>query len=210
MITKTQMNKKDHWENIYKDKSPLEVSWYQQQPVISLALIKKLTQNNTDYIIDVGGGASTLSDFLLKDGFNNITVLDLSSNALAHAKQRLGDKSVFIEWKVEDVTNFVPTHKYDIWHDRAVFHFLTTKEEREKYKRVLVSSVKTGGSVIIAAFSMGGPTKCSGLDIVQYDAVKLKNELGKKFTFCEERHEKHITPANKEQKFGYYVFTKTA
>jgi len=177
------MNKKDHWESVYKDKSHLEVSWHQKKPTISLALIKKIAQNNTDCIIDVGGGASTLSDFLLEEGFNNITVLDLSSNALAHAKQRLGDKSTFIEWKVEDVTNFVSTNKYDIWHDRAVFHFLTTKDDREKYKQVLESSIKTGGCVIIAAFSIGGPKKCSGLDIVQYDAVKLKNELGNNFTF---------------------------
>lgn len=204
------MNKKDHWESVYKDKSHLEVSWHQKKPTISLTLIKKIAQNNTDCIIDVGGGASTLSDFLLEEGFNNITVLDLSSNALAHAKQRLGDKSTFIEWKVEDVTNFVSTNKYDIWHDRAVFHFLTTKDDREKYKQVLESSIKTGGCVIIAAFSIGGPKKCSGLDIVQYDAVKLKNELGNNFTLIEERHENHITPAGKEQKFGYYVFTKNA
>ena len=204
------MNRKDHWESIYKDKSPLEVSWHQKKPTISLSLIKNIAQNNNDYIIDVGGGASTLSDFLLEDGFSNITVLDLSYNALAHTKQRLGDKSTFIEWKVEDVTNFVPTHEYDIWHDRAVFHFLTTKEDREKYKQVLDSSIKAGGCLIIAAFSIGGPKKCSGLDIVQYDAVKLKNELGTNFTFIEERYENHITPAGKEQKFGYYVFTKNA
>ena len=204
------MNKKDHWESIYKDKSPLEVSWHQQKPTISLSLIRKIAQNNADFIIDVGGGASTLSDFLLEDGFRNITVLDLSSNALAHAKQRLGDKSVFIEWKIEDVTNFAPTHKYDIWHDRAVFHFLTEKEDRKKYRQVLESSIKTGGYVIIAAFEIGGPEKCSGLDIVQYDEVKLKNELGSNFTFIEERHEIHVTPAGKEQQFGYYVFTKNA
>jgi len=204
------LNHKDHWDNIYKDKSPLEVSWYQRKPAISLALIRKLAQDKADYIIDVGGGASTLSDFLLEDGFNHITVLDLSSNALDHARQRLGDKSVLIEWKVEDVTNFVPGCSYDIWHDRAVFHFLTAKEERVKYKQVLESSVKAGGHVIIAAFAIGGPTKCSGLDIVQYDAVKLKDELGKNFTFIEEIYEKHITPTDKEQKFSYFVFTKNA
>ena len=202
------MNKKDLWENIYKDKSPLEVSWHQKEPTISLTLIKKIAQNNTDYVIDVGGGASTLSDFLLEDGFNNLTVLDLSANALAHTKQRLGDKSSLIEWKVEDVTNFVPTHQYDIWHDRAVFHFLTAKDDREKYVQVLESSIKAGGYLIIAAFSIGGPKQCSGLDIVQYDAVKLKNELGDNFSFMEEMYENHITPAGKDQKFGYYIFTK--
>ena len=204
------MNKKDHWESIYKDKSPLEVSWHQNKPTISLNLIKKIAQKHSDYIIDVGGGASTLSGFLLEDGFNNLTVLDLSSNALEYAKQQLGDKSTLIEWKVKDVTKFVPTHKYDIWHDRAVFHFLTAKEDREKYKQVLESAIKKGSCVIIAAFSIGGPKKCSGLDIVQYDAEKLKNELGNNFTFIEEKHENHITPTGKEQKFGYFVFTKHA
>lgn len=168
------MNNKDHWESIYKDKSPLEVSWYQKKPTISLALINKNAQNHSDFIIDVGGGASRLSDYLLEDGFNHLTVLDLSSNALEHSWQRLGDKSTQIEWQVADVTNFVSFHKYDIWHDRAVFHFLTDKEDREKYLDVLESSLNIGGSVIIAAFSIGGPKKCSGLDIVQYDTKKLK------------------------------------
>ena len=204
------MNRKDHWENIYKDKSPLEVSWYQKTPTVSLELIKKLTLTNSDFIIDVGGGASTLVDCLIKDGFINITVLDLSSNALAHTQQRLGEKSSLVEWEVEDVTKFAARHKYDLWHDRAVFHFLTDKNDREKYRQVLEVSVKVGGHIIIAAFSIGGPTKCSGLDIVQYDADKLKSELGDNFTFIEEQFEKHATPAGKEQAFGYYVFSKNA
>lgn len=202
------MNRKDHWDSIYRDKSPLEVSWHQKQPIISLGLINKYAESNTDYIIDVGGGASTLSDFLLTDGFTNITVLDLSSHALAHAQQRLGDKSAFIDWKVDDVTNFTPTHKFDIWHDRAVFHFLITSEDREKYKQVLESSIMKSGRVIIAAFSIGGPEKCSGLDIVQYNAEKLINELGTHFTFIEQKYETHITPSGAKQEFDYYVFTK--
>ena len=204
------MNRKDHWENIYKDKSPLEVSWYQKAPTISLELIRKLSLKNSDFIIDVGGGASALVDYLIEDGFINITVLDLSLNALAYAQQRLGEKSSLIEWKVEDVTKFVAGHKYDLWHDRAVFHFLTDKNDREKYRQVLEASIKVGGHIIIAAFSVGGPTKCSGLDIVQYDAERLKSELGGHFTFIEEQFEKHVTPAGKEQAFGYYVFTKNA
>jgi len=204
------MNRKDHWENIYKDKSPLEVSWYQKAPTISLELIKKLSLNNSDFIIDIGGGASKLVDCLIEDGFINITVLDLSSNALAHTQQRLGEKSSLVEWKVEDVTKFVAGHKYDLWHDRAVFHFLTDKNDREKYRQVLEASINIGGHIIIAAFSVGGPTKCSGLDIVQYDREKLKSELGDNFTFIEEKFEKHVTPAGKEQAFGYYIFTKNA
>jgi len=204
------MSRKDHWESVYKDKSPLEVSWYQKEPTLSLALIRKYALDNSEFIIDVGGGASTLADYLLKDGFKNVTVLDLSSNALEQAKQRLGNKSALIEWEVEDVTNFIPTHQYGLWHDRAVFHFLTDESDREKYKHTLETSIKVGSYVIIAAFSIGGPTKCSGLNIVQYDLEKLKEELGKNFVFIEEQFEIHITPKGKEQEFGYYVFNKIA
>jgi len=202
------MNRKEHWEAIYKDKSPLEVSWHQEKPIISLTLINKFLEKKTDDIIDVGGGASTLSDYLLEDDFKNITVLDLSSNAIEHAKQRLADKSDLIEWIVADVTSFVPAYKYNLWHDRAVFHFLTDKNDREKYKQTLESSIKAGSKVIIVAFSIGGPTKCSGLDIVQYDAAKLKEELGDNFILLEEKHESHITPEGKEQAFEYYVFVR--
>ena len=202
------MNRKEHWESVYKDKSPFEVSWYQKEPVVSLGLIKKLSSRNTDYIIDIGGGASTLSDYLLDDGFKNITVLDLSSNALAYVQKRLGDKSGLVEWKVDDVTNFTPSHKYDLWHDRAVFHFLTDSKDREKYRQVLEASVRCGGHIIIAAFSIGGPIKCSGLEIKQYDTETIREELGKNFTLIDNQFEKHITPAGKEQLFGYYVFTK--
>ncbi|CAK0751417.1 Nodulation protein S (NodS) [Gammaproteobacteria bacterium] len=202
------MNRKEHWERIYQDKSPFEVSWYQKEPAVSLALMRKLVLKNTDYIIDVGGGASMFCDYLLKDGFKNITILDLSFHALTYVQQRLGDKSKLIEWKVADVTNFVSSHKYDLWHDRAVFHFLTDNDDRKKYRQALEASVKDYGHVIIAAFSIGGPTKCSGLDIVQYDAKTLKEELGEKFILIEEKVEKHLTPVGKEQSFGYYVFTK--
>lgn len=204
------MSIKDHWESIYKEKSPIEVSWYQKEPTISLSLIRNLPLDKGEYIIDVGGGASTLVGYLLEEGFKNITVLDLSSNALALAKKQMGNKAELIDWKVEDVTNYVPEHDYSLWHDRAVFHFLTEKNDREKYKKVLEASIRDGGYVIIAAFSIGGPTKCSGLDIVQYDAEKLKNELGSCFSLIAEKSEKHITPAGKEQSFGYYVFMKNA
>jgi cyclopropane fatty-acyl-phospholipid synthase-like methyltransferase len=204
------MNKKDHWEEIYKDKSSIEVGWYQKEPTTSLSIIRNLPLESGDNIIDVGGGASTLVDSLLDEGFSNITVLDLSSNALSLAKQRIGNKAQLINWKVEDVTLYSRERNYSLWHDRAVFHFLTDKNDREKYRKVLEESVSEGGHVIIAAFSIGGPTKCSGLDIVQYDAEKLKNELGSFFKLTTEKAEMHITPSGKEQSFGYYVFTKTA
>ncbi len=202
------MDRKKHWDSVYKNKSPLEVSWFQRQPVISLALIGKYSNSSDDSIIDVGGGASTLSDNLLDGGYRNITLLDISTNALSASKKRLGSKSDFVEWVVEDVTCFIPERKFDIWHDRAVFHFLTDKSDRDKYRQVLDASVKAGGHVIIATFEMGGPDKCSGLDIVQYDAAKLDEELGDGFTLVDEKQEKHVTPAGGEQEFGYYVFIK--
>ncbi len=202
------MNRKEHWEAIYKSKSPVGVSWYQQKPTISLELIALCSLSTADYVIDVGGGASTLCDYLLERGYEHLTVLDLSANALEHSKQRLGNNASLIEWQVEDVTKFSALRYYDIWHDRAVFHFLTDESDRKKYKDVLNASVKVGGHVIIAAFSIGGPTKCSGLNIIQYDETKLKTELGKNFTLVEQRTEEHITPGGNAQIFGYYLFTK--
>ncbi len=202
------MGRKNHWENIYKDKSPLEVSWYQSKPTVSLSMIDHLSLKKEENIIDVGGGVSTLVDHLLEEGFNNITVLDLSSNALELAKKRLDEKSKRVHWVAEDVTNFSPDKTYSLWHDRAVFHFLTDKSDRQKYKQRLESSVRVGGYVVIAAFAIGGPKKCSGLDIVQYSSAKLERELGAHFNLIAERSETHITPAGIEQLFGYYVFTK--
>lgn len=204
------MNRKAHWENIYKGKLPIEVSWYQQKPTISLELIAMCSLSTLDYVIDVGGGASALCDYLLERGYGHLTVLDLSANALEHSKQRLGDKAGLIEWQVEDVTKFSAPRHYDIWHDRAVFHFLTDESDRKKYKDVLNASVKVGGHIIIAAFSIGGPAKCSGLDIVQYDETKLKTELGKNFALVEQRTEEHFTPTGNIQLFGYFLFVKNA
>lgn len=204
------MSRKEHWESIYKEKSPVQVSWFQKEPTVSLSLIRNLPLKKYENIIDVGGGASTLVDCLVKEDFKNITVLDLSSNALSLAKQRMGNKAALINWKVEDVTSYVSERVYSLWHDRAVFHFLTEKSDREKYMKVLEASVRDGGFVIIAAFSIGGPAKCSGLDVVQYDAEKLQKEIGPNFNLVEERSETHTTPAGMEQSFEYYVFNKKA
>ncbi len=204
----SDINKKSHWENIYQNKSPSEVSWYQDTPTISLELISACSLSNDVEIIDIGGGASTLSDCLLEKGYTHVTVLDLSENALEHSKQRLGEKANLIDWHVEDITQFSAPKRYYIWHDKAVFHFLTDVNDREKYKNVLNASLKTGGYVIIAAFAIGSATKCSGLEIVQYHAIKLKNELGDNFTLVEQGTENHITPAGNTQIFGYYSFLK--
>lgn len=201
-------DRKAHWENVYGNKSPLDVSWFQKQPVLSLQLIRNTQLVLDAPIIDIGGGASTLVEHLYDEGYINIGVLDISDNALTCAQSRLGDKASNIEWYAEDITLFKPAHQFSLWHDRAVFHFLTDKSDRSKYINILKQALEPNGHLIIAAFAIGGPTKCSGLDIVQYDAEKLKAELGKGFKLLEEVNEIHITPANKEQKFMYFRFIR--
>lgn len=201
-------DRKKHWENVYKNKSPLEVSWYVTEPVLSLQLIHNAQVAVDAPIIDVGGGASVLIDHLLGKGCTRLDVLDISANALAAARSRLGDKACAVEWYDDDVTCFNPPHQYAVWHDRAVFHFLTEQADRRRYVEVLQRALEPGGHVIIAAFAIGGPTQCSGLDIVQYDAEKLQAELGEDFELVEERSELHITPAKKEQQFSYFRFVR--
>lgn len=199
-------DRKTHWEAVYQDKSPQAVSWYQHKPTLSLRLIAQCGLSKTAAIIDVGGGASTLVDYLLADGYTDLTVLDISTTALSFAQQRLGDRAKRVNWIASDITTFETDARYDVWHDRAVFHFLTDTADRRKYVANLKHALQPGGHVILAAFAIGGPTKCSGLDIVQYDAVKLASELGKEFTLLEQAEELHRTPAGGEQKFGFFCY----
>jgi len=199
-------DRKDHWEKVYQNKSPLEVSWYQKRPTLSLELIAHTGVDKGSPIIDIGGGASTLVDALLEEGYTNISVLDISSNALSHAKERLGARACAINWIVTDITSFKSTVKYSLWHDRAVFHFLTDNADRQAYVAALKGSLAPDGHVIIAAFGIGGPLKCSNLDIVQYDASRLCAELGTEFELVEEAAEHHGTPDGRQQKFGYFRF----
>ena len=201
---------KAHWDGIYEKKSPLEVSWYQKEPSLSLELIRNSRVAKDEPIIDVGGGASVLVDRLAEKGFERLSVLDISGKALSGAKKRLGERARQIEWYEADITHFEAPHQFALWHDRAVFHFLTSAPEKKSYVKVLRGALIPGGSLIIAAFAIGGPQKCSGLDIVQYDAEKLMGELGKGFDLVEERSEVHITPAKKDQKFVYFRFVKEA
>lgn len=147
-------------------------------------------------------------DCLCEEGYTHIGVLDISKKALAHAQKRLGDKANGVEWYEEDITLFRPPHQFSLWHDRAVFHFLTDESDRSKYLDVLKAALKPNGHLVIAAFAIGGPTQCSGLDIVQYDAEKLMAELGEDFELIEVANELHKTPANKEQKFTYFHFIR--
>lgn len=201
-------DRKAHWQNIYKDKSSLDVSWYQKEPKLSLELIHNTKLNNDSAIIDVGGGASVLIDHLVQEGFSNLAVLDISANALSSAKNRLGNSASNIEWFESDITQFKTPHLFSLWHDRAVFHFLTDSSDRQKYVETLKNTLISNGHFIIAAFTIGGPEQCSGLDIVQYNAEKLSAVLGKGFELLEERNEVHITPADKEQTFVYFHFIK--
>lgn len=199
-------DRKSHWENVYKDKSPLEVSWYVKEPEMSLQLIRNAETALDAPIIDIGGGSSVLVDRLRDNDYTNIAVLDISANALAYAQDRLANKARTIEWYEDDITQFDPPHKFSLWHDRAVFHFLTEQSDRRKYVDVLKHALEPNGHLIIAAFAIGGPEKCSGLDIVQYDAKKLIAELGSDFNLIEEKDETHNTPTGKEQKFTYFHF----
>jgi len=204
------MNKKNtklHWDNIYTNKPPQEVSWYQQEPTVSLEIIQHFSDKNAR-IIDIGGGMSVLIDYLLKAGYANLALLDISGKAIEHVRKRLSDQASTIEWFEKDITEFAPPHIYDIWHDRAVFHFLTDIKSRQLYVNVLKNAVKSGSYIIIAAFAKDGPQKCSGLDIVQYDEPSIQYELGDEFILLDSQSEKHITPAGKEQHFIYFIFQR--
>lgn len=203
-------DRKSHWEDIYANKTPAEVSWYQLEPAVSLELIALTGIGQAGKIIDVGGGASVLVDKLIGQGFHDLTVLDISSKALDYAKERLGIRAETVKWIEADVTEFESPEKYDLWHDRAVFHFLINEDDRKKYVRNMNQVLKPGGYVIIAAFSIAGPLKCSGLNVEQYSPEKMKNELGDSFELVKSVNEEHLTPGGKEQKFTYCCFRKSA
>ena len=201
------MSTKTHWEQVYATKSTTAVSWYQAEATLSLNLIRRIAPSTETSVIDVGGGASTLIDGLLKSGYRNLTVLDLAGEALSVAKQRLGQASDAVNWLEGDITTLtLPKQAYDIWHDRAVFHFLTHPGDRLAYVKQVMHAVKPGGHVIIATFAPDGPTECSGLTVVRYAPDTLKNELGREFSLIECIEENHITPAGRMQHFNYGHF----
>ena len=199
-------DRKDHWDEVYRRKLPAEVSWYQKEPALSLKLIGDTGIAKDDPLIDVGAGESVLVDRLADEGYTALAVLDVSSVALARVRERLGEGAANVEWFEADATEFVAPHPFALWHDRAAFHFLTDRQDRQRYVNVVRRSLSPGGHLIIAAFAIGGPTRCSGLDVVQYDSEKLCTELGEDFQFVSEAQEIQITPANKKQRFGYFQF----
>jgi len=198
------MQSKDHWENVYSTKATNSVSWFQPHADLSLDIIRSTQLGKGAAIIDVGGGASTLVDDLLANGYTDLTVLDLSGAALSTARKRLGAEESKVRWIEADITQVdLPAKRYDIWHDRAVFHFLTDAADRAAYVRTVLRSVKPGGHVIVATFAEDGPLQCSGLPVVRYRPDELHGQFGDAFQLLDHRKEEHRTPAGKVQSFVY-------
>ncbi len=209
-MKKSAMQSKEHWENVYTSKTSDRVSWFQTHAKLSLQLINETGVLTDASIIDVGGGASTLVDDLLDSGFSKITVLDLSATALATAQQRLGSRAQAVQWMEADITKIqLPQDAYDVWHDRAVFHFLTSPQERHAYVEQVQRAVKPGGHVIIATFAEDGPTQCSGLPVMRYSAEALHAEFGARFTLLRHVEENHHTPSGALQGFLYCYCRKS-
>lgn len=203
------MQSKDHWEKVYTTKEADNVSWFQAHAELSMRLIRESCPRRDAAIIDVGGGASTLVDELLDDGYPNVTVLDLSSAALAESRRRLGVRGETVRWMEADITcaEFEP-HSFDLWHDRAVFHFLTTKKDRIAYVRQVLQAVKPGGHVIMATFGGDGPSQCSGLPVMRYAPDELHAEFGDAFTLLAHEEQLHHTPFGTDQQFVYCMCRK--
>lgn len=201
-------NRKTHWENIYTTKELTNVSWYQSVPETSLGFLAQSKLPLTAKIIDVGGGDSFFADHLLKLGYTDITILDISEHALERAKARLGDKASLVKWIVSDATAFVPEESYDFWHDRAVFHFLTEEKEIDSYLQVLSKGIKTGGILVLGTFSEDGPTKCSGIPIKQYTEKSMVELLAPDFENLSCLRVGHPTPFDTIQNFVFCNFIR--
>lgn len=200
------VSRRAHWEQVWRTKAPEQVSWYQPEPAVSLELIEAAGIAKDAGIIDVGGGASVLVDRLLDRGYTGLAMLDIAGGAMQASRGRLGARASSVEWHEADVTSFEPPRRYGLWHDRAVFHFLTEAADRRAYVATLHKALKPGGSVVIAAFALDGPPKCSGLDVMRHDQASIGAELGVGFRLEEARRETHRTPWQAEQRFIYCRF----
>jgi ubiquinone/menaquinone biosynthesis C-methylase UbiE len=199
---------REHWEKIYTTKKPDEVSWTEEVPQASLDFFHSFRLPKTASIIDVGGGDSKLVDFLLDEGYRNITVLDISEHALERAKQRLGERAATVKWIVSDILQFVPLQTYDLWHDRFTFHFLTTESEIQRYLDIAVDAISPHGFMTIGTFSDQGPNRCSGLNIKQYSEETLTKELERGFEKIRCITDEHITPFHTIQNFLFCSFKR--
>lgn len=204
----SNIERRAHWENVYQTRGEREVSWYEESPSISLDYIRATGAKPGASIIDIGGGASRLVDTLLDEGFEAVTVLDLSEKALATSKARLGARGAKVQWVAADVTTWEPSQTYDVWHDRAAFHFLTDPKDRAAYAARVLRAVRPGGHVIIGTFALDGPERCSGLPVVRYDAASLGKILGPSFKLIESRNHGHQTPMGAIQRFQFSWFRR--
>jgi SAM-dependent methyltransferase len=205
----TGNDRRAHWDAVYQTRSPSDVSWFQPQPELSLNLIHRTGIGRDRAIIDIGAGASNLVDCLLGEGYSDLAVLDISGAALDHAKARLGEAARRVDWIAADITTWRPPHqRFDVWHDRAVLHFLTDARDQAAYAENLRTAVKPDGWAIIGGFAPQGPAKCSGLDVVHHDAASLRALLGPDFALMETHGEIHVTPQGRDQAFRFHVFAR--
>jgi SAM-dependent methyltransferase len=197
-----------HWNTIYRAKDANEVSWHQSTPAPSLAALDRLNLGTDSAFVDIGGGVSNLVDTLLLRGWTDLTVLDISQTALGVARKRIGDAASRVHWLVADATQWVPERAYDVWHDRAVFHFLISQEGREAYRHAMDQGLRPGGLAIMATFALDGPERCSGLPVQRYDPAELAAEIGPEFNLVDHWREEHATPAGKVQRFTWAVLRR--
>jgi 2-polyprenyl-3-methyl-5-hydroxy-6-metoxy-1,4-benzoquinol methylase len=202
----SEMDRQAHWQNVYATKGEREVSWFQDRPARSLELIGAVAAGPEAAIVDIGGGASRLADALLDQGYRDLTVLDLSEAALASSRERIGARSMAINWIAADVTTWLPQRQFDIWHDRAALHFLTEERDRRAYISRLTSALRDGGHAIIGTFALNGPERCSGLPVTRYDAASLAAALGPRFRLLANSEEEHRTPWGSAQMFQFSTF----
>lgn len=198
-----------HWQNVYHTKGECEVSWFQESPEISLDMIRTAGVHSDAAIIDVGGGSSRLVDSLLGAGFASITVLDLSENALETAKARLGTRRNEVEWVVSDIMAWKPSKTYEVWHDRAAFHFLTDDNDQKTYAECVRKAIKPGGFVIIGTFALDGPERCSGLPVIRHDGTSIGKILGGSFVLLDRRMHDHQTPGGQFKSFNSVFFAES-
>ena len=204
----TTLERQSHWQNVYQTKGERDVSWFQEVPTISLDLIRATGVGPDAPIIDIGGGASRLVDALVSEGFRSISVLDVSDKALATSRERLGPRAKNVTWIVADVTAWHPDKTYDVWHDRAAFHFLTEPADRAAYAECARKAVRPGGHIIIGTFAPDGPERCSGLPVLRHDATSIGEVLGPSFKLIESRRHDHQTPGGSMQRFQFSRFQR--
>lgn len=200
-------DRKSHWENVYSTKEENQVSWFEDTPDLSVSLLQEACLVPAMSVIDIGGGASRLVDTLLARGQAHVTVLDLSSSALATARARLGETDR-VSWIVSDITRWTPDRAYDLWHDRAAFHFLTAPEDQQAYAEIVHAALRPGGRAVIGTFAPDGPEKCSGLPVARHDATSLSAVLGPRFRLLATRRHEHATPWASIQKFQFSTFER--